>query len=129
MLNIIEVNMEYAINVNDIKVGSVVFSLFNKHFKTIKKEKVKLTNIDSLKVLAVSTLRNSGHEEYGNSTTVYELMDANGNIFSINANHVSLKAKDTSSMLYYVISSLGKVAGLMLFGWLVFEALTTTNIF
>lgn len=121
--------MEYAINVNDIKVGSVVFSLFNKHFKTIKKEKVKLTNADALKVLTISDFRNSGHEEYGDSTTVYELMDANGNIFSINANHVSLKAKDTSSMLYYVISSLGKVAGLMLFGWLVFEALTTTNIF
>lgn len=121
--------MEYAINAGDVKVGSVVFSLFNKNFKTIKKEKVKLKSADALKVLAVSESRNSGHEEYGDSTTVYELMDAKGNIFSINANHVSLKANDTASMVYYVISNLGKVAGLMLFGWLIFEALTTTTIF
>lgn len=124
--------MEYAINVGDVKVGSVVFSLFNKHFKTIKtikKEKVKLTSVDALKVLAISEIRNSSHEEYGNSTTVYELVDAKSNIFSINADHVSLKAKDTASMVYYVASNIGKVAGLMLFGWLVFEALTITTIF
>lgn len=121
--------MEYAIKADDVKVGSVVFSLFNKKFKTIKKEKVKLTSADDLKVLAVSTFRNNGHEEYGSGTTVYELMDAKGNIFFINANHVSLKAKDTSSMLYYVIAKIAKFSVLILLGWLVFEALTTTTIF
>lgn len=121
--------MENAINTNDVKVGSVVFSFLYKRFKTIKKEKIKLTNVDPLKVLAIRKIRNSGHEEYGISTTLYEVEDAKGNIFAIDADHVSLKAKDTFSMVYYIGLNLFRGVGMIATGWLIHYALSTTTIF
>lgn len=113
--------MENMIDKDFVNVGSVVFPLFNKNFKTIKKEKIKHTSVDPLKVLSIRELRDNGHEEYGSTKTIYELKDSEGHIFLMNANHVSLKSKDTSSMLYYVGEHVLRAVASMFAVWVIIQ--------